>query len=491
MLGARHAFCAHAESWGTAPRTGSQPETASDRPKPTPIHSGFDDRRPSGKPAVLRRKTTWLAAILGFAAILYGAFAPFQFDLTRPLIWEPPWHSPSPGDAMANVLIYIPIGGFLRLILRRRGSCRLREYGLSLSLAAGLSYFTEVGQSLLPVRVSTWSDVFLNVAGAVIGIMFAPWAQHQLRTLHAELFARMRSVPVSMAAAVLTVCLSAFALSPPDFYPSMRHVERAWHHFAATTARTAEWAPALSALAEGRVQIQVVDKFMAGSAYGLLAFILVMAMREAGNGRGASCWHALSRSMSLAAALELAQAFTLSHVADPRDLAWAWICSGIGTAVGGLAARWSADLHRRPLALLRGMVASIAVGLLVWMTATIHAVQAAPRSPRTSWLPMIGNFDRSWNGLLGDYVTGLLQYTLIAGLVLLWYRSRSRWPNPAWIVAVTAGCALAVGAGSVLRYRLFDTAQILLAIVGAVVAIRLHAAVFGRRIGAGDSRTVS
>ena len=41
---------------------------------------------PSGKPPVLRRRTTNLIALLGIIAILYGTLMPFQIDHSKALL---------------------------------------------------------------------------------------------------------------------------------------------------------------------------------------------------------------------------------------------------------------------------------------------------------------------------------------------------------------------------------------------------------------------
>jgi hypothetical protein len=126
---------------------------------------------------------------------------------------------------------------------------------------------------------------------------------------------------------------------------------------------------------------------------------------------------------------------------------------------------------------------TVGLSLLVWARVSMHLAEPVPPPAQTSWLPMINNFHRSWNGLLGDYVTGLLQYTLAASLLLLWYRAQRRAPWLPLVVAFAGSCAIVAGMVAVSRHQPFDTAQVLLAVTGAIIAIRMDQAVFGKRVG--------
>ncbi len=480
----------------------------------------------SGKPPILRRRTITIIVLVGMAAIAYGTVVPFEIDRSQSLDWGLSWHPPTSGDALANIVVYVPIGAFLRLLVRRRGSSRVPECLLSLLVAGGLSYLTEVIQTVLPARVPSWSDVMCDLTGATIGVALAPLLQGGLRNLHAFLYNKLRREPFAAAAAAALACVCAYALAPPDFHPAPGHVTRALERLRASpepwlwiagpgTGRLAEGTsglagfsrepggpppgcspdPGTGLLAEGRgrlaggpelddhgsfTPVQVVDKIVAAGSYGLLAFVLFLAAREAGTSPRASAWRAFSRSVALAAAIETTQLFTISHVADLRDLASAGVCAGLGSVIGWrLVRRWPM-LHQRPAVVLRRLVQVVALALLVWAVSPLALKDAPPSPVPISWLPMLDNFHRSWNGLLGDYTTGLLQYTLVAGLLVLWYRSNRRVPCKVPIIGLTLTSAIL--AGSVAAYRLngFDTSQLLLAVLAGAIALRLDRAVFGK-----------
>ena len=182
-----------------------------------------------------------------------------------------------------------------------------------------------------------------------------------------------------------------------------------------------------------------------------------------------------------AAAIEAVQFFTVSHVADPADLTGAWICGGLGVALGAVLLAWRPDLHRQPLRVLRGLVVVTVIVLLAWGVLSVLLREKMSLSATTSWLPMVSNFHRPWNSLLGDYATGFLQYGMIAGLVALWYRSGNRRPGQLVIIAAAVSSALLASVVALYRQIPIDTGQFFLALLAGAVAVRLDLALFGQR----------
>ena len=438
---------------------------------------------PSGKPPVLRRRTTNLIALLGIVVILYGTLMPFQIDHSKAISWDLRWTLSTPGDAVANVLIYIPIGAFLRLMLRRRGSLRVVEWGVSLIVAGAISYLTEVAQTVVVARVPSWIDTICNFSGTTIGIAFAPLLQRTLRNAHAWLYRELRVHPMAMAAITAMICVCTYALAPLDVKPTPTHVAKGVAHLRALPQQWL-WLPGDASLSP----MAVMDKVISAGAYGLLAFVLLLSAREAGRSRTRSVWYALTRSLALAVAVEAIQLFTISHVADPRDLFSAWFCCLLGGLVGWMVVGTAPDIHRSPMTLLRGVVAVISGVVLAWAVGTIVLSTPAQAPMHTTWWPAIGNFDRSWSSLLGDYTSGLLQYILVGGLIVLW--SRATRHRPSMALVVTSTWIIAVTSVSVTAFRGYniDTAQLILGVIGGIVAVRFDRAIFGkRRLFASDS----
>ena len=441
-----------------------------------------------GKPPILRRQTINLIAILGITVILYGTVVPFEIGQGNPLNWGLTWQPPASGDTLANVLIYVPIGAFLRLIFRRRASFRVPEVLLSLLVAGGLSYLTEVAQTVISSRVPSWMDVTCNLVGAMIGVALAPLFQRGLRNLHAFLYFKLRREPFAAAAAATLACVCTYALTPPDIHPAPGHVARAVQ---ALRAVPEAWLWGAGAGQNGALSpAQVMDKIVAAGSYGFLAFVLVLAAREARRSPLASAWYAFSRSAALAVVIEAVQLFTISHVADVRDLASAWVWCGLASVVGwGLVHRWP-GMHQRPAAVLRDLVVVVALVLIAWGVGSVMLKNTSSEPVSVVWLPMVDNFHRSWNGLLGEYTSGALQFSLVAGLLVLWYRSHRQPPRRLVIVGGTLATAIVAGAAAVYRHHTFDTAQLLLALLAAAAVVRLDRAVFGRTKPAASLLTV-
>jgi len=431
---------------------------------------------PAGKPPVLRRRTINLIAILGIMAILYGTLMPFQIDQSKALSWQLTWTRSAPGDIVANVLIYVPIGAFVRLLVRRRGSPRLLEWLVSLAIVCGLSYLTEVAQTVVVMRVASWIDAVCNFAGACLGIAFGPLMQRMLRNAHAWLYRELRIHPMSMAAATAMICVCTYALAPLDLKPTPSHVAKGIAHLRSLPSHLV-WMPGNGSLSP----VAVLDKVISAGAYGLLAFLLFLSAREAARSRLRSAWYALSRAMMLALAIEVVQLFTISHVADPRDLFSGWLCCLLGCVVGWKVVGRSPEIHRAPLTLLQGAVAVISGVMLAWAVGSVVLVKAAQSDGQATWWPAVGNFHRSWSSLLGDYTSGLLQYTLVAGLLILWGRATHHRPRPAMVLAATLAVAVISVVVGVYRGYSLDTAQLLLALIGGIAAVRFDRAIFGKR----------
>ncbi|MGQ9651863.1 MAG: VanZ family protein [Phycisphaerae bacterium] len=431
---------------------------------------------PSGKPPVLRRRTINLIAVLGIAAILYGTLMPFEIDRSKPISWNLQWMPSMPGDAIANVLIYVPVGAFLRLMFRRRGSLAAVEWAASLVVAGGLSYLTEVAQTVVVSRVPSWIDTLCNFSGATAGIALAPLLQRVLRNAHAWLYRELRMRPMAMAAMTVMICVCTYALAPLDVKPTPTHVAKRVAHLRALP-RQWLWLPGDASLNP----MAVMDKVISAGAYGLLAFVLLLSAREAGRSMFRSLWYALTRSLALAVVVEAIQLFTISHVADSRDLFSAWLCCLLGCVVGWTAMGTSPDLCRSPMTLLRGLVAVISGVVLAWAVGSIVLSTPAQTPMHTTCWPAIGNFNRSWSSLLGDYTSGLLQYILVGGLIVLW--SRATRHRPSMALVVTATWIIAVTSISVTAFRGYniDTAQLILGVVGGIIAVRFDRAIFGRQ----------
>ena len=120
----------------------------------------------------------WLVTILVATVTLYGSLYPFEFRV-------PPrdngpvatflasiWQRPGRGDALANILLYMPFGFFFVLGFRRGTA---QNVGLVLATAIGalLSLSIELTQYDDASRVTSFSDFYTNTVGALLGALAA------------------------------------------------------------------------------------------------------------------------------------------------------------------------------------------------------------------------------------------------------------------------------------------------------------------------------
>jgi len=99
-------------------------------------------------------------------------------------------------------------------------------------------------------------------------------------------------------------------------------------------------------------------------------------------------------------------------------------------------------------------------------------------------LPMTQDFYRCWDGVLGDYVTAFLQYSLVTSLLVLWCRSNGRVPRQWFVFLGTLTIGILLGTlHALLRHENLDSARLILAIIAAATVIRLDRAIFGMYIG--------
>lgn len=134
--------------------------------------------RPRGRRRSLALdRYVWAAAIV-LGLIVYGSLYPFDFRWDRagdPLIYLlAHWRTPSqtPAGFVANIVLYLPLGlclGLIRANRRSTGRALLSAGAISL----GLCMTMELVQFYDWGRRTTLTDVYLNVAGGLLGGLIA------------------------------------------------------------------------------------------------------------------------------------------------------------------------------------------------------------------------------------------------------------------------------------------------------------------------------
>jgi VanZ family protein len=128
---------------------------------------GADERAVVG-----RVQAIWLSAALAAVAALTLQPGPGGFDAPLPSILNPisPLRVP---DAVANVVLYLPVGFFAASVWRSKPHPMVWATGL----AFALSLLIEFAQLVVPISRSAEShDVVFNTIGGLIGALAACWA---------------------------------------------------------------------------------------------------------------------------------------------------------------------------------------------------------------------------------------------------------------------------------------------------------------------------
>lgn len=164
-----------------------------------------DPQLPTGQPAAdaataARPHSHYLSFALVWAGlVLYGTLLPFElragagpadeglFAWLIDVLTAPRWFTPN-GEASAfgvsavasdlavNMMLMLPLGGLLRLHLRKRRRPLIVQLLLPAVGCFALCWSIESAQSLLAGRYASIQDVLTNGGGAVVGVLLAPLA---------------------------------------------------------------------------------------------------------------------------------------------------------------------------------------------------------------------------------------------------------------------------------------------------------------------------
>jgi glycopeptide antibiotics resistance protein len=152
--------------------------------------------------------------------ILYASFYPFDFNLIRleeafrrPVSRWLLWNRAGPGDMLANVIAYIPIGFFLRQALADR------RWSFILATAGGclMSVLIELGQNATRARNPNVLDVVLNTLSAAIGAGISLWMGSRFALIFAHARKHQRHIPI-VATSLIMLWI---ALHCAPFIPSI------------------------------------------------------------------------------------------------------------------------------------------------------------------------------------------------------------------------------------------------------------------------------
>jgi VanZ family protein len=375
------------------------------------------------KPAVLRRSTLRAMCAVWLGLVIYGTLGPLGYRGDERLAREwivPRWLAPADGwrwfppgypvnydrynDIFTNVLVYVPVGIALALLVRRRGGARRLELLLAMSLAVSLSYATELLQQFMPARCCDRGDLLVNAGAALLGCLIAPHAQRAIRRGHAQAYERWLTHPwLVLAWATTGVTLMLMTL-PWDFYwPSIE--------------------------VDVRRELDVLD-FRRFAMFGLLGFVIAMAMLERCGRWGAALRETIKRVFVYAVLFESAQIFVKSHACGLLDMGTALLGGLVGMGLawwlaGGGAARGSVPRAARRALATMTLLALVLLALIAGLFGS-GASSAQSDGQKLLWSPFQVQFLEPFDRVLVDTVESLLVYGSVTMLCLYLTGGRGR-----------------------------------------------------------------
>ena len=368
---------------------------------PRSTHSALRDRRTDSprtsggeKPPILGRACQRFLAILAMALICYGTLGPLGgadgkwLERAAQWQWTPASQPCDFNDTVTNIFVYIPIGWALRLLLRRRGRAGLRDFLAAATLAAALSYLTELLQQFMPARSSNLNDVGLNLFGALIGCFIAPHSQRITRVIHSLAFIKIRTRPWSLAACAAAVGAAALMTAP-------------WNLTS----------PMFELTAAGPLVLTDLARF---GLFALVGFVFAAAAVERCRSIDRSVLIAIVGAVILAASLETAQAFIGARLASLQHFLIACLGGLLGVAAGSVRHR----LRIAPIPAAIALLATVGYLLVAEVAGTQHAL--TPGLSAIEWrLPFQALFMKPFDHVIADVLESFLLYAFLSVLSLI------------------------------------------------------------------------
>jgi len=159
----------------------------------------------------------------GFAlGVVYMSLLPFSFvaapswDPTAQYLGYLRLSDLSMTDVIANIGIYVPLGGLSFWALRRRNVWRMVALIGAVFFGYLLSFTIEHAQHWLDARVSSWTDVLANSLGTLLGALLALSSEPLARRIVTHFSARAERNWYMLLAKLAACCLLVASLRPFD-----------------------------------------------------------------------------------------------------------------------------------------------------------------------------------------------------------------------------------------------------------------------------------
>ena len=260
--------------------------------------------------------------------LLYSGWLPFEFRLgvggggsTRflGLLVSPT----GVRDVVSNIVLYMPLGVLLQY--RYKGSGLVFRGMNKLFLVVGTTLAVEFGQLFIVGRDPSWCDVWCNTLGAVVGSMITPVMAGSIRQAQASVYRNVVRGPYTLASQAVVAAMVLSTLLPMTSISGLKKAAVSFMSADLTPmARlmSAEGGDVAGGVASGLVVRQrwmegVGDLAADGGVYGLLAILMVMALRrEYGFSRRATWFLAVWGATMVSGACYLLHLVAIGSVLD-------------------------------------------------------------------------------------------------------------------------------------------------------------------------------
>ncbi|NOT01371.1 MAG: VanZ family protein [Phycisphaerales bacterium] len=133
-------------------------------------------------------------------------------------------------DAMSNLALYLPFGMLCRAWMQRRGAGGLGAAVGTVLAAAGISFAVESCQDYSLTRVASVADLFCNVLGAFMGVLWLTPERFLYRKTVATAAGEIERDAAGVLLAGWAIVTALVALAPLDLTIDVSHVAGALRH---------------------------------------------------------------------------------------------------------------------------------------------------------------------------------------------------------------------------------------------------------------------
>lgn len=407
--------------------------------------------------------------------VVYGSWLPFDFQTPSIESWGSvawdriSWAPTNLSDVITNIVIFVPIGLLISMRLQRSGRHRVLALILPIAAAALISFASEAGQTLIPQRTASFTDMLLHGVGTLVGISLAAPCLHLGGRLITQLKLALALHPQRALFWIIVTLVILAKLAPFDFTITPTGL--------AGSLATARWSPfgAPRAVPQS-IPEELVE--MAGSffAFALLGILGTRSLREDGERPSVCAVNTIAKLILLAVAIELVQIVIASHTCDAVDALTHVYGAVVGTVLGLtlIAKRRAADLAPANLAIEHVLLTAALVVQFVLIVAyafPADAQWALPSADSIQWVPFHAQFKSPFAVAAGRIVSSFMWYASFAAIaaVVLARRVQQHRLVPACLVTVGV-VTLAEAAQAFSATRTADVTEPLLAVIASLAA---------------------